>query len=336
MTVANDVGNLFPISAPEGKAIAIPLAVDESSDPYLRLDEAERQGYYREHGYVVWRGLVDGRRCEQARSAFAREVKPYGGFLYRQASGNPERHVLTEAGHVLNSILNVQDLQARRFPTFRAASLAVITSRELQAAVRVLLGEPGALVQSMYFEGNPSTWAHQDTYYLDSADIGRMVGSWIALEDIAPGAGRFYIYPGSHRIDMAKNGGNFDVAFNHDRYKRLVLDVIQRHGLECRAPALRKGDVLFWNSKTIHGSLETVQPQASRSSLTAHFIPRSRPFLQYQTIEKPLRLRDIDGIDVHHPKDQNRLLNRAVMLIETRVPDAFRLVKRVAIKLLTS
>ena len=327
---------LFTITAPEGKPIAVPVAVEDGSDPYLRLDPAGHRAYYEQHGYVVWRGLVDDARCGEAKAAFVREVKPYSGFLYRQASGNPERHVLTEGGHVLNSILNVQDLDASRFPSFRAASLAVITDRRLQAAVESLLGERGVLVQSMYFEGNPSTWAHHDTYYLDSADIGRMVGAWIALEDIEPGAGRFYVYPRSHRIDMARNGGDFDIAFHHDRYKRLVLDLIQSHGLECHAPALRRGDVMFWNSRTIHGSLPTVQPRASRSSLTAHFIPASRPFLQYQTIEKPLRLREVNGIPVNHPKDQNRRVNRVVMFIETRIPDAFRLGKRLAIKLLTS
>jgi phytanoyl-CoA hydroxylase len=52
-----------------------------------------------------------------------------------------------------------------------------------------------------------------------------------------------------------------------------VLDLIERFKLECRAPALNKGDVLFWHSKTIHGSLETRQPEHSRSSFTAHWLP---------------------------------------------------------------
>ena len=48
---------------------------------------------------------------------------------------------------------------------------------------------------------------------------------------------------------MEKNGGNFDIAFNHEQYKQLVLDVIDKFDLKCRAPALRKGDVLFWSGK---------------------------------------------------------------------------------------
>src|SRR3546814_11124767 len=85
-----------------------------------------------------------------------------------------------------------------------------MTHPRVQDAVRTIRGEAGKIVQSMYFEGNPATWAHQDSYYLDAEVLGRMVGAWIAVEDIAPGAGRFFIYPGSHRLDVARNGGKVD------------------------------------------------------------------------------------------------------------------------------
>ncbi len=154
------------------------------------------------------------------------------------------------------------------------------------------------------------------------------------MEDIQPGAGRFYIYPGSHKIDMAKNGGDFDIAFNHQRYKELVLKVIADYGLECRAPALRKGDVLFWAAKTIHGSLETRQPNFSRCSFTSHFIPASKPYLTFQKKIKPLNLKSINSLSVHCPKDQNTWKNQAILSIETRFPKTFQSVKKVAMKVL--
>jgi phytanoyl-CoA hydroxylase len=98
------------------------------------------------------------------------------------------------------------------------------------------------------------TWPHQDTYYLDAEEIGRMTAAWVAVEDIAPSAGPFFVYPKSHLIDMAKNGGDFDIAFHHERYKEFVKQVIGDHALVCRAPALSKGDVLFWAARTIHAA----------------------------------------------------------------------------------
>ncbi len=327
--------DMFVIRAPHGGSMEIPLAVDERMDPYSALTSpAEIRSYYEREGYVVIRRAIPEALCDEARQAFAREVKPYRGYIYRQASAVPEKNVFTEHAHVLNSLLNIQSLDRRRFPRFRDAGLRIITHEAVRRALLGLLGESGTLVQSMYFDGNPSTWAHQDTYYLDSSDRGRMTAAWIAMEDIHAGAGRFFVYPRSHTIDMVKNGGDFDIAFNHDRYKKLVIDTIRAHGLTCRAPALRKGDVLFWAARTIHGSLET-RSHHSRASFTAHFVPSSTKLLQFETRPRALKIHQVNGVSVHHPKDQNRALNRGVLYLETRFPDAFQFAKRLAVKALT-
>ena len=51
----------------------------------------------------------------------------------------------------------------------------------------------------MYFESSKGTPAHYDHCFLDALEEDKeMYGAWIALEDIAESAGRFYVYPGSH------------------------------------------------------------------------------------------------------------------------------------------
>jgi len=325
----------FAIKDPMGAPIRIPAACHEDHSYFSLRDGAAIRQYYDENGYVVIRGLIPGDLCDQARMHFEREVKPYPGHIYRQTTANPERHTFSDAGLMLNPILNVQSLDTRRFSQFKKTGLAALTHSRTQEAVRTILGEPGKIVQSMYFEGNPITWPHQDTYYLDAEELGRMVGAWFAVVDIAPGAGRFCIYPKSHRIDMARNGGNFDIAFNHARYKRLVLDIIRNHRLELRAPALQRGDALFFAAKTIHGSLETTQPHYSRSSFTAHYIPRGQRLLQYQTRVRRLNCATINGMEVHRPKDLARPSQRSIFWIETHYPRTFRAAKKLAIKALT-
>jgi phytanoyl-CoA hydroxylase len=325
----------FPIMDAAGRPITIPASSEEDYPYFSPRDSEEFRRYYAENGYVVIRDVIPRELCHAAMECFEQEVKPYKGFIYRQTTANPERHVITSHGFMLNPILNVQSLDARRFRRFRQLGLEVITHSNIQAIVRALLGEPGKLVQSMYFQGNPSTWAHQDTYYLDAEEIGRMTAAWFAMEDIAPGAGRFFVYPRSHLIDMAKNGGDFDIAFNHARYKKLAVEIIRKHGLECRAPALRRGDVLLWSSKTMHGSLETAQPQFSRSSFTAHYIPDSSRFLQFQSRIRGLALSPVAGMRVHMPKDLNRPSRRAMFWLETTFPKSFQAAKKLAIKLVT-
>jgi phytanoyl-CoA hydroxylase len=325
----------YEIADFSGRKIEIPFG-EKDDYSYFTQDQFEDiRKYYDVNGYVVIRGLLPRDLCDRATALFETEVKPYGGFIYRQASGNPERHVFTNEGFMLNPILNVQSLDRRRFPGFRQAGLDLVTHANVRRAVSTILGEPGKVVQIMYFDGNPVTWPHQDTYYLDAEEIGRMTAVWVAVEDIAPGAGRFFVYPKSHVIDMVQNSGDFDIAFHHDRYKEVVKKLIHDQGLVCRAPALTKGDVLFWASKTIHGSLRTTEPTRSRRSFTAHFIPDSNRFLQYQTRVRPLKTELVNGIQVHHPKDLSKAANRLVFFVETRFPRIFQMMKRAAIKFVT-
>ena len=313
--------------------MSAPVAAGGGAEPGPDpTDGAALRRDYDAQGYAVVPGLIPGALCERARAAFAAEVKPYRGHLYRQTTSHAERHRFSDHGHLLNPILNVQSLCQTSFPTFRAACLEILTHPQLHRVAEAILGGPGKLVQSMYFEGNSATWAHQDAYYLDSAGAGRMTGVWIALEDIAPGAGRFYVYPKSHLIDLGQNRGELDIAFHHDRYKRHVVEVIAAHGLSCVAPALRRGDVLLWSTRTIHGSLATTEPQHSRSSITAHLLSASADLLQFQRRRRRLPLVEINGVPMHLPKNQNAWGPRAVLWAEATFPRAFRLAKKTAIK----
>ncbi|MEY2884045.1 MAG: hypothetical protein RL490_1769 [Pseudomonadota bacterium] len=326
---------MHQIEAPTGEAIAIPASVADDQR-YFTLDELPAaRAYYEEQGYCVIRGVVPHAMTAAARAAWDAEMKPYSGYVYRQATGKPEFNTINDRGFVMNPVLNLQDLETRHFTRLKTAALDIYASAPLRRAVSALIDADPKLVQSMYFEGNSATWAHQDTYYLDSENIGGMVAAWIALEDIQPGAGRFYIYPGSHRIDIGKNGGDFDIAFHHDRYKQLIIDLIAKYKLECRAPALENGDVLLWNARTIHGSLMTNQPEHSRSSLTAHFIPVQDRFLQFQSRIKKTALDDYKGLVVQQPKNQDVARNRLILSLETRFPGAYRFLRDRAVKWVT-
>lgn len=317
-----------------GRTVDIPSTPEEDF-AYFTPDQTEAYAtYYRENGYVVLRGMVTDGLCDAVNKAFDKEVYPSNGFIYRQTTARAERNAFTDHDFMINPVLNVQSVDPSRYPEFRESAVDVITARSIQAACRNLLGEPGKIVQSMYFQGNPSTWPHQDTYYLDSTDLGAMTAVWIATEDIQPGAGRFFICPQSQKLDMNRNGGDFDIAFNHDRYKQLITDVIESHQMRVVAPALKKGDVLFWAARTIHGSLPTSQPEFSRRSLTTHWIPESTELLQFQRRPRPMTYETVNGAKLARPKDLAILRNRIVLWTESTFPRTFNLAKRLGIKLL--
>jgi phytanoyl-CoA hydroxylase len=175
--------------------------------------------------------------------------------------------------------MNIQDLDVQAFHDFREQGLALVTHPTVNDMMTMLLGEPGRIARTMYFDGNQETWAHRDSHYLDAEQIGRMVGVWIAAEDIHPGAGRFYVYAGSHRIPTPPELEIDEIDPNSQEYKRRLGDFAERSMLPRMVPELYQGDAIFWSSLTIHGSLPTSASDHSRRSFTAHYIPASQSYL---------------------------------------------------------
>jgi phytanoyl-CoA hydroxylase len=326
---------VYETPGPIGTLVKIASDVAEEQ-PYFTLEQLPAAlDYYACEGYVVLRGLVPRPAVARVRQTFDARVRPFRGHIYRQTTANPERHVFTPEGFMLNPIQNIQDLPSRPFAPYREAVLDLLTGPGPVAFLTALFGEPPRLVQTMHFEGNSATWAHQDGYYLDSEQQGSMAGVWVALEDIAPGAGRFFVCPRSHRLELPKNSAELAISDHHANYKSFIAGVIAERSLACRAPALAAGDVLFWNSWTIHGSLPTTQRGVSRASLTCHAIPRGHRFLQFQSRLRSIRAREVNGIEVHCPKSLDRWRNRAILFAEVRWPRLFRAAKRWAIRRLT-
>ena len=94
------------------------------------------------------------------------------------------------------------------------------------------------------------------------------------------------------------------------------------------APYLEKGDVLFWNSKTIHGSLDSQSKSNSRSSVTFHAIPESHRFLQFQSKIKNIKTNNLGKSLIFRPKDQSKLKYRMIFLIEATFPKTFNFFKK--------
>lgn len=324
----------YSILSPSGTLINIPTSYDPEHDVFTHLQTpAEIRQFYAENGFVVRRNVIPAELCDGVRQAFFKEVKNHKGYFYRQASGLAEKHKFTDHHYMLNAVMNIQDLNKKQFGTFQKLGIEILTHPNIRTVLNALIQGEAIVAQTMYFEGNPATWPHQDKDYLDATQAGAMVAAWVALEDIHPGAGRFYVYPGSHKLDIEKLGKNLNIMLDRDAYIKLVKDTIIKKDLECFAPALSKGDVMFWHGKTIHGSLATTQPQYSRSSFTAHYMPLARTLLQMQVREKKLSLREVNGMKMNFPKDQNQLSNKLMFLVETSFPKAFKRVKAAALRM---
>ncbi len=315
---------LSPIVLPRSDVLAYPRGY--VADPYPSPDAPERfRAWFELEGCIVLRNAVPPRLCQAGIDAFRREVLPDRlGFFERHASGRYERHTYTAAGFMQYPIMNVQDLSVRKYAAFRRAGLNLLTHPAIQRAMRVLCGEPARIVHTMYFDGNQTTWAHRDGHYIDSGHAGRMIGVWVAAEDIDPQAGRFFVLPRSHRLRVP--GEEADP--NSPEYKRCMADFVRNGPLDCLAPVLRQGDVLLWSSQAIHGSLPTDDPRCSRRSFTAHYVPQSHPYQWHVRPQVSRRSMRINKVEIILHRDDSHWLSRLRHTVRDDWPRMYGVLQR--------
>jgi phytanoyl-CoA hydroxylase len=321
---------MIKLNTPRGLPVIVPEFENEDPSPKFIFDNLDDiKKYYEDNGYVIVKNLISQNDCNYIKKLWDIEIKNYQGYIYRQATAKAEKHITNSNGWIMNPILNLQSIDPFLFPKFRDfATKNFLANLKLNKVFSKFFNDSSKIVQSMYFEGNSATWEHQDSYYLDSETPGEMAAAWIAIEDISATAGRFFICPKSHKISLDKHSLNNNIAENHEEYIHSVVQKIKDDHLIIRAPILNQGDVLFWNAFTIHGSLDSSDPNNSRSSITCHSIPNSKLFLQLQTRKFKLETEKVNETYIFKPKDQNNLKNKLIFKIEITFPKLFYWLKK--------
>jgi phytanoyl-CoA hydroxylase len=229
--------------------------------------------HYRRDGWVKIPGVIASDKIDMLLAAYTRHLLPSRKKFYRQNTNRYERNHIDVHGHITNSFLDPHNYN--RLPALRQAALDIFFDETLLVSLAATTGyAKHDLMQSMLFDKNAETTAHQDWWYLDSVPPGALAAAWIALEDIPAEAGRFYLVSGSHEAVVPQDLR----ALRHDAWLDLMRQYVQDHAASVEAPEMKKGDVIIWNSRTVHGALPTTDPKFSRKSLTAHFLPQGLAF----------------------------------------------------------
>ena len=220
-------------------------------------------------GFFVAEQLIDGGLIDGLLEAYENTVKPYKDELLRQ-NGCIEVNHFSEIGGLTNTLLDPHCYSSGSFPEladFARYLRTIFASEILQSYFKAAVGvnAPFILAQSMFFD-QITTRSHQDCIYLDTIPSGNLVAVWIALQDLNEEHTRFYVYPGSHLEHLQS-------LTDDESYFRNLESVINSGKYVLESPMLRKGDVLFWHSRLIHGSRHGSVPMSRRLSITGHYIP---------------------------------------------------------------
>jgi phytanoyl-CoA hydroxylase len=269
--------------------------------------------HYARSGYVVARGLVPESHIQQLLTLYRRQILPSRHPFFRQSANAYEANNLSVHGYVKQSFLDIHDYQ--HFSEFSRVARDLFCADSMMAALRRVSGFGSfSLMQTMLFDLNTETPGHQDWYYLDTVPNGNLIAAWIALEDIDERAGRFFVLPGSQDTDFgAKTAGR-----THAEWLDMIRTYIDDHREYVSAPALRTGDVLFWNSRIVHGSLATQDDSYSRKSLTAHYLPTGFKFGNLFSVKPDIAYKDHHGIRYYRNQPDFSRWNRLKFAIKTR------------------
>lgn len=236
--------------------------------PYADLKPDQ---YYSAFGYFLAKSLLPTDAIDALADEYRSSVKPSNWPMLRQNT-NYEENKLDEYGALTNPLLNAHrfHLEKKEFSSFAEKLLLLGCHSKLhEALVSLTMLPEHRLMQSMLFE-QAVTPAHQDWVYLDTLPNGHLTAAWVALEDIHEDAAKFFVVPGSQSMrhffeESAVRDGSYLKDFGK------IFD--QQYKNQMYVPSMKKGDVLFWNSRLIHGSIPGKDPRRTRLSLAIHTIP---------------------------------------------------------------
>jgi phytanoyl-CoA hydroxylase len=226
------------------------------------------KNYYEKYGFVVVKDVISEEKLTAFQDSYKifKSSKKY--YFLSQDTNRIEKLEVNSQGFIEHSILNPIDLVFQN--TFSHAALDIVTLPLVSQLLTTLSNcQKHTIWQTMFFDKSTGTVAHQDHYYLDSNPPGNLIGSWFALEDIHPDAGTFFVIPKSHQGELITA-----TSTNHEDYVYQMQTLVKSQDYHPQPMPLPKGSVLFWHPFLIHGAFENANPNYSRKSLTAHYLPQ--------------------------------------------------------------
>ena len=189
-------------------------------------------------------------------------------FFRAQGTNRFERPILDKYNNQINSIHNPHLLGLSR--SLRKSVDNIIYHENISKALTSFTGSKDHIHwQSMFFDKSTATRLHQDTWYLDTTKRGKLVGVWIALEDISINSGPFIIFTNTDKRQLSPDLYKFK---DIEKDKRFLNDFPESRKYHFLA---KKGDILIWDSFSIHGAEKAINPMFTRKSITSHYYPKA-------------------------------------------------------------
>ena len=152
-----------------------------------------------------------------------------------------------------------------------------VASQTLNRILSELMQDDIVLCNTLSVECGTQQADHLDTLFMTPLTPGKLLATWMALEDVEADAGPLRYYPESNHIEPFRfSGGGYHVHEpEFERWADYMADEVERHGLEETRFLAKKGDLLIWDAWLFHGGSEIQRPGASRKSVISHYFSKT-------------------------------------------------------------
>lgn len=152
----------------------------------------------------------------------------------------------------------------------------------IKKTIEYIYNDKAAPFSTINFIKSTQQPLHSDYAHFGTIPENKIVGAWIALEDINPNSGPLQIVPFSHKLknynflQHSKKPLNLiDLKKNYLKYEKWVKKIIKTQKLKILTPVMKSGDCLLWESNMLHGSPKCKNPKLSRLSQVTHWTFKS-------------------------------------------------------------
>ncbi|GEM_PF-785984 len=252
--------------------------IDDQQEQALRQWETE--------GYTILRGVLDPKMVED----YAKDLDD----LWTDGVHRPGLQIMSlhipgrQSGPVdhaelltwpLETRIDLRDNQIWRIhyhhPNSRSG-FDITTAAPIVDMARLILGEETSLINSIGFQRGSQVGLHQDICAYHIHPTNRLVGVWVACEDVHEDAGPLTVYPRTHKVPIWSGWNNYPQT----NLRTCTLGTrdaqnsyLEQHiaGIEPRPLVIEKGDVIFQHPLQIHNGGKIKDRSHTRKSLVLHY-----------------------------------------------------------------
>jgi len=291
--------------------------LDDASARRLIDEKAQRGEVTAEEGENLRKFASDGYFITQVEvtAADAEEIDRTVDRLWREKPSN-----LAFAYDSPPLRFSSSDERTQRRPRYRIHELHAFSQVALRLTLdpllhryaSLILGETAIATQSLYFEYGSQQALHRDSTVVPTAEFGRLLAAWIALEDITPDSGPLAYVPGSQKFpfcELLPGEYVYDpsrhTSVEVERAIRFYDDELKNSGLPTHHFLAKRGEVLVWHSALMHGGAPPSSPDHTRKSYVVHYSTLRNNPTRFCAVSEP-----VDGVPGESVFESDSIIER--------------------------